>query len=209
MSIAKRLAVVLVLIGIMAFALDLVSTSTSAAPGEVSAIESESNSSETSQLLAVPYVSQKDTSWCFESSLDMVLRYWGKDVSLEDIANASGHARNVGNSMLDVFFGWVNSYLAQWPDLAFSRGLWGWGFDNYREMIDQGRPVIASTFGLPGHTIVVVGYLTEDAQDYLYVHDPSGYLSRMKWQTKSVVFARVTWDEFSRMHWTELTIEPH
>lgn len=168
----------------------------------------EQSTVESSKLLDVPYISQGHSHRCFEASLDMVLRYWGKDVSLQDIGKASGHGSNAGDSFFDLFLGWVGPYLSRWHDLDCNHDILAWDFSRYRAEIDRGMPVIATTFGLPGHTIVVVGYSVEAGHRFLYVHDPSGYLTNLKWRTGAVKYARVPWSQFAGFYWTELAIGP-
>ena len=74
-------------------------------------------------------------------------------------------------------------------------------------MIDARTPVIVSTFGLPGHTLVVVGYSIGLEERYLYVHDPSGYFSRHAWGSNRVKFAKIKWSVFSRYDWARIVIE--
>jgi hypothetical protein len=158
--------------------------------------------------LDVPYVNQGETNWCFQASLSMVLQYHGKVVFPSDIAESLGRGRDESLSFLDMFLGPVDSYLATWPDLSAGHHLLNWNFGQFVESIDKEVPVVVSTFGLPGHTIVVVGYSEEPGGQYLYVHDPSGFLSQLRWGGDSLMFAKVSWSVFSRHKWTQLVVQP-
>jgi hypothetical protein len=156
--------------------------------------------------LDVPPAEQGETRWCFEASLSMVLRYYGKAVTPEDIAENMGIGPDESTGFLTVFFGGVESYLANWRDLAALQHIGNWSFDRYVDLIDAGTPVIASTFGLPGHTVVVTGYAMGANGDYLFVNDPSGYYTRLEWGTYRTQQAMVSWSRFSGYLWSELVI---
>jgi hypothetical protein len=160
------------------------------------------------QNLAVPYVPQGTTRWCFETALSMVMRYYGETVSPSDIAEGLGAGPNESVSILDMFLGSVDSFLATWPQFSVQRESGDWGFPQYAEEIDTGTPIIVSTFGLEGHTVVVVGYSREPEGYYIHVHDPSGYYSKLAWGTNRNVFARVKWSVFSKNHWTQTILTP-
>lgn len=150
------------------------------------------------RVLRVPYLSQGTTSWCFQTSLAMVLRFQGKDVSVEDIANATRHRPNQAMNFLTFVFGWVRTYVARYPDISLKQTMVRpWTFAEYCSSIDSDAPVIVSCFGFPGHTVVVVGYMQDDSGSYLYVHDPSGFLTQGKWKSDRTAFARVSWQQFS------------
>ncbi len=158
--------------------------------------------------LYVPYLEQGSTKWCFETAMSMVLGHYGKDASPDDIAAVFGYKPEESVTFFDVLLGKVNRYLSQWQDLSVEHHLFPMTFSRYVKLIDAGTPVIASTFGLPGHTVVVVGYSRGAEGDFLYVHDRSGCYSQLEWGTDSNRFARVKWSEFSRKNWIETVIAP-
>jgi len=160
------------------------------------------------KLLGVPYIDQGPTRWCFQTALSMVLQYNGKNVLPGDIARANNQSPNRATSILDVLFGWVDLYVSRWTDLSLHRSLADWSFQQFQEVLSDGRgePIIVSTFGIPGHTLVVVGYCIEDGKEYLYLHDPSGYLTEYKWDTGSRVYAKVTWEQFARSYWVKVFV---
>lgn len=104
-------------------------------------------------ILDVPYVKEKPW-FCSEASASMVLRYYGYNISQDDVHEESDKFEN----MLPT--------LAKFVDCRYesldTKGL--------KSEIDEGDPVMLRI--LPNayrHTIVVVGY--DDG--YLYVHDPA------------------------------------
>jgi uncharacterized protein YvpB len=161
-----------------------------------------------SKRLTVPYVEQGNTNWCFEASLSMVLQYYGKEVTVADIAASLGEQKSDSISFLDMFLGLVDSYLSRWPEFLVRHHLWNWDFAHYVDVIDEGIPIVVSTFGFPGHTLVVVGYSEEADGQYLYVNDPSGYFSKLRWGKKTVRNVKVDWSIFSRSNWTHLVLQP-
>ena len=110
-------------------------------------------------------------------------------------------------SFFDIFFGPVNSYLSEWPEFSVKHYLTPLDFSEYAALIDSGTPVIVSSFGFPGHTLIVEGYSSDAEGNYIYVHDPSGYFSKFVWGTGRTQFARVEWAVFSKVRWTELVIK--
>lgn len=159
------------------------------------------------RLLYVPYVEQGATNWCFEAALSMVLQYYGEIVGPSHIAKDLGAGPDDSVSFLDMFFGPVDSYLSKRPELSFRHDVRIWDFPQYANLVDSGQPLIVSTFGFKGHTVVVVGY-SEHGERYVYVHDPSGYYSKLAWDTNKTEFARVPWLVFSKSYWTKLIITP-
>jgi len=158
--------------------------------------------------LPVPYYSQGATRWCFNDSLSMVLRYFGKSVAPEDIARAFQQGPEQSMNFLDVLAGRVGTYVSQWPDLALEQSVRSWNFSEYRSRIEAGCPVITSYYGVPGHTVVVVGYSVGTPGDYLYVHDPSGFLTELKWRTGARAYARVPWESFREVSWSQTVLHP-
>jgi len=107
-----------------------------------------------SVVLDVPFVFQKEW-YCSEASASMVLRYYGHNLSQDQI-NEMGHDR----------FENILPLLAKYIDCKY-------GFltvEDLKREIDQGDPVIIRILvGSFLHTIVVVGY----DDKWIYVHDPA------------------------------------
>jgi hypothetical protein len=159
-----------------------------------------------SKQLVVPFEDQGQTRWCFEASLSMVLQYFGKQVSPGDVAEGLGVGPDGSTSFLQIFGSSVRSYISRWPDLSTYRHLGNWDFARYVDLIDAGSPVVVSTFGMPGHTVVVTGYSEANDEKYLYINDPSGFYTKMAWGTGMTSQARVNWSQFSRNLWFELVV---
>ncbi len=157
-----------------------------------------------SRVLPVPYLSQGNTHWCFVTSLSMVLSYDGDKVSPSTIASAMHQGSGTGSSVLDLLAPALGSYVSKFPDLSVRRDLLrNWTFADYKYAIDTlSSPVIVSSFGFPGHTVVVVGYSVENGKRYVYVNDPSGYLTKIQWKTNGVSYAKVPWEQLSAFSWT-------
>jgi len=107
-------------------------------------------------ILDVPFVLQKE--WCCsEASASMVLRYYGHDLSQDQI-NEMGYDRF--ENMLPLLAKYVNCKYAFLTT------------EDLKREIDEGDPVIIRILPPPGsflHTIVVVGYDNKN----IYVHDPA------------------------------------
>jgi hypothetical protein len=155
----------------------------------------------TSRQLAVPFEAQGQTRWCYEASLSMVLQYFGKQTTPQDVAEGLGVGEDGSTGFSHIFGGGVKNYLAQWPDLSVRQHIGNWDFNRYVDLIDGGSPVVVSTFGMPGHTVVVTGYAETDGEKYLYINDPSGYYTKMAWGTGQTRQALVSWSQFSRDLW--------
>jgi hypothetical protein len=164
-------------------------------------------------FLPVPYMSQGNTNWCFLTSVAMVADYFGKKTSPQDMAKTLNYAPQQSVNLLDVLFHKPDSFLARWPDLNIQHRYGIWSFDDYRAQIDAGLPVIASSYSfLPatrqGHTLVVVGYYVHDGDEYVYVNDPSGYMTA-GWGTTGPRWAIVPWktfEDFSQNAWSHVII---
>ena len=106
------------------------------------------------KVLNVPFVRQKPW-FCSEASASMVLRFYGFNVTQDDVSRA-------GYTSFEDMLPFLRRYIqCEYAILTL---------DDLRREIDLGRPVIIRI--LPGqylHTIVVVGY----NDNYFYVHDPA------------------------------------
>jgi uncharacterized protein YvpB len=67
------------------------------------------NIGENFNILPVPYSSQGNTNWCYQTALSMVLQYNGKKVYPSDITRAKNQSAGTATSILDILFGWVGS----------------------------------------------------------------------------------------------------
>jgi ABC-type bacteriocin/lantibiotic exporter with double-glycine peptidase domain len=114
--------------------------------------------------LAVPFVPQgKDT--CAAASLAMVLRYWGLDISHDEVAAAVAEEgqRDVAGSRLEAF--------------ARARGFFALAYagdrEQLRESLAKGRPLIVALSARGGrhHDVVVTGF--DDEAGEVLLHDPA------------------------------------
>ena len=171
------------------------------------------NSNGQYKVLPVPYLSQGDTNWCFDASLAMVLQYYGETVEPVDVAQSLNQGPKHSVSLFDIMFGRISSYVSIWPELSVNCSYGVRDFDKYRAMLDDGIPVVTSSFSLPfsgeGHTIVVVGYSLQDDHQYLFINDPSGYLSCSKWEADRTSYVKVDWQQFesySESAWSHVIV---
>jgi hypothetical protein len=161
------------------------------------------------RLLSVPYVGQGNTSWCYQASLAMVLAYRGEGVELDSVVAASGNRPNQPTSLPEVLFGRSNLYVSRFQGLSAEHNLAIWSFAQYAAEIDTGNPVIVSSFGEKGHTIVVVGYAFSEGNKYLYINDPSGFITDGTWNLNSRYLARVKWEDFANKFWVKTVIHDY
>ena len=118
-------------------------------------------------VLQVPFVPQKRDT-CGPAALAMVLRFWGRSVSHDDLA-AELDARELK--------GVAGSRLAE---AARSRGLTAVAYrgdaEQLRDYVGKGRPLVVAWDMGRGrfHNVVVVGFDGED----VVVHDPAKGASR-------------------------------
>jgi uncharacterized repeat protein (TIGR01451 family) len=149
------------------------------------------DSSEVTKKLAVPYMYQGDTQWCFLNSLSMVLQYYGVRIHAWDLAETwnLGHDEGTGNILHEIIEQKVKDFVES-KGLTVDTPVVGgtWTFDFYRDHIDSAEPVILCGYStswqiIPtgGHAVVVVGYKSNSTGDYLLIHDPSGYFVEDEW----------------------------
>jgi ABC-type bacteriocin/lantibiotic exporter with double-glycine peptidase domain len=141
--------------------------------------------------LPVPYVAQGEDT-CGAASLAMVLRFWGRGASQDEIA------RELFDRELHGIRG------SRLVDLAARRGLFALAYEGdlaqLRDYLDKGRPLIAAWKVTRDryHNVVVVGH--DPARQELVVHDPAEGPSR-----------RLSEKSFEKLwkgsgHWTLLVI---
>lgn len=68
-------------------------------------------------ILQGPSEYQDDVPWCAPASTAMVLKYYGKNVHMWDIADAIDLSGDEGANMDDIF-----DYIKQYPDLLVHKG---------------------------------------------------------------------------------------
>ena len=119
--------------------------------------------------LDVPFVAQRRDT-CGAASLAMVLRYWGDDVSHDDVARML---------LAPELHGIAGSRLA---DFARGRGMEAIAYRgdmaNLRDFVGRGRPLIVAWDMGRGryHDVVVVGF--DEERGAVIVHDPAAGASR-------------------------------
>jgi len=105
-------------------------------------------------ILDLPFVFQKEW-YCSEASASMVLKYYGHNLSQDQI-NEMGYDRF--ENMLPLLAKYINC------KYAFLT------INDLKREIDEGDPVIIRVLiGNVLHTIVIVGYNNK----YIYIHDPA------------------------------------
>lgn len=112
---------------------------------------------ENGKILNVPYVRQK-RMYCSEASTSMVLRYYGYDISQEEVHDKIA-------DRFEKMAGPLNDNYLTCHETSLS-------LEGLKEEIDENDPVMIRLLPSPGkyrHTVVVVGYDEEN----IYVHDPS------------------------------------
>ena len=149
--------------------------------------------SEVIKKLAVPYMYQGSTSWCFLNCLSMVMQYYGVRIHAWDLADKQtwnlGHDEGTGSILQEIIEHKVKNFVESkglTVDTPIVKGTWT--FDFYKNHIDSGEPVILVGYStswqiIPtgGHAVVIVGYKSNSTGDYLLIHDPSGYFVANEW----------------------------
>jgi hypothetical protein len=117
----------------------------------------------------MPFYDQGNSQGCGTTSLSMILKYYGIDISREDIDNAIRRTDSkLGSNPGDLM------------EFARDHGLEAEGYNNaswedLKSMVDKGYPCMASIGNGDGgrHLIVVTGYETgADGKVHVLYHDP-------------------------------------
>jgi len=119
--------------------------------------------------LDVPYEPNLGNT-CFSSSFAMVMRYWGKDVHVNDVLKVVGLPPFTVGYEHPELNGWMKkNHGLEFLYLPYSRG------EDLKLYLGEGYPVIVhQTFSLQentGHNRVVIGY--SDKKGVFIVNDPS------------------------------------
>ena len=136
------------------------------------------------KILPVPYEYQDGAQWCALASAAMLLRYYGYDVHLWDIARDLNLPKENGTNLST-----LNSYLKEKYNLKtdLTRIWFPSKKSVIKRLINEGEPVILSISNESesksgyeerkfGHAVVVIGYMEAEDDFYIYVNDPSGAL---------------------------------
>jgi len=123
--------------------------------------------------LNVPYVSQPENlGWCLPASTEMILRYYGKDISQEQIANIVFE-----DPSSSVYFSdWFKRYKSFLDSIGFDVFIGYYTYNRIKWFLDKEYPVIvvvknwSSIFPDTPHALVFYGY-SEESQLFIY-HDP-------------------------------------
>lgn len=129
----------------------------------------------------VPYYGQDGTAWCGPAAASMILKHFGQNVHMWDIADQLDIPTWEG-----VTIGEMRNYIAQFSELEVSdvttfSGMY-LDLKNYMiSALDSGSPVYLEIFdpGIPPpptHSVVVVGYYGDSSNPTFFIHDPSGDL---------------------------------
>jgi len=106
---------------------------------------------------------------CFSSSFAMVMRYWGKDVHVDDVLKIVGHPPFGGSTLTQ-----LNWWMQKNHGLKF-KYLPNSSIEHVKLYLNESYPVIVNqTFSLnenTGHSRVVIGY--NDKKGVFIVNDPS------------------------------------
>jgi len=151
------------------------------------------------EVLNVPYEHQSDAEWCGPACLAMVLRYYGINVHVWDIASdfhglwGFGLPKWMGTTFTRPLTPRLYDYvhdryaqfvikLARYP--SFSQQIW----EDIRSNITSGYPIILRTYNqLDIHFVVVVGFNSTG----LFINDPSGVLLEWLWGRDKVPHSKI------------------
>ncbi|RLG60529.1 hypothetical protein DRN87_03995 [Candidatus Geothermarchaeota archaeon] len=145
-------------------------------------------------MLFVPYEFQWDTAWCGPASLAMVLRYYGFNIHMWDIAEFLRLSKDEGTLISDLTYYLDNFY----SGLKVKIGRYKSVSDGFKSDIisnlTSGYPVIVL---VPKHYIVVTGYNEEG----VFINDPSGWFIRdvlniTEYMMKPTIQVFVRWSDF-------------
>ena len=129
-------------------------------------------------ILPVPYYDQGSTLWCEETTLSMILKYYGYPLHPETLAEILGvdHDDSILNNpliSLEKAFININKGIPETLDLETKE--LAFEMNNIKNALDSKSPIFLG-MGVPiEHAVVIVGYNENNPQDpTLFINDPSG-----------------------------------
>ena len=170
-------------------------------------------------LLSVPYEHQDDVPWCVLASTSMLLKYYGKNVHMWDIAEAEGISRDRGANFKQMA-NYITSMGFDVPQkvdddskeddgeiIAWTPTLLSTP-DNLRdymarELTEERNPIILMVSDI-NHSIVVMGVTSPDIDNpTFYIHDPSGAflsdaLEKKPETLETLISYPVHWEDFKK-----------
>lgn len=127
---------------------------------------------------------------CFSSSFAMVIRYWGKDVTVQDVLRIVGYPPFQGYEHPELVDWMGKNYGLELKYLPYSK------LEDIKTFLSKGWPVVVhQTFSLTentGHNRVVVGY--NDSIGVFIVNDPSNLGSNysISYETFETLWKNIT-----------------
>ena len=150
--------------------------------------------------LNVPYYYQGSLDWCTPTSIAMLMSFYGNRIDAKPwrIAQLLGMNRNEGFNMILSASSMINAL-----NNTYFQGQWSlqthYSYSSIQnkiiETLSQNRPLFIGLGGgatIQGHAIVVTGI----SDQYVWVNDPSGYLTNDILNLGEKVNARLTWAQF-------------
>ena len=134
------------------------------------------------KFLAVPYYYQGDTSWCALASTAMILKYYGKSIHPEKIAEIYGisHDRNPFDEFLEgKFLHNIPKEMFEKQGLTIHENI-KFELEYIKSSLNKGYPIFLGLGEPIHHAAVIVGYKETNFPNdpIIFITDPSGYLTK-------------------------------
>ena len=146
------------------------------------------------ERLVIPYYTQGTANWCWAASTSMLLKYYGYERKIWEVAADFDASKEEGMPVTDIFGPDIEQYLEEWYDSGHSDA---WVVDHWvnadqtlitklADILATGRPVLVGhlasniEWGWPlesdAHAVIVSGFDGRNLDDNVFVNDPSGAL---------------------------------
>jgi len=153
--------------------------------------------SSNSHILEVPFYPQESTNWCWAASTSMILKYYGFNRKIWEIAADFDKPKDIGLSpyFVNGYKNYLETYYGDGSNNCWNSEVF---IDNNNfknkliSILSSGIPVIVMSIDIK-HAFIVTGYTGEEANDFVYFHDSDNVFDKTQ---KERINMHLSWKDF-------------